>query len=53
MADSGRPGVIRRFFTWLFSPSARWSVFALLLVGLIIGFVATAGTQVALSLIHI
>jgi nitrate/TMAO reductase-like tetraheme cytochrome c subunit len=49
MADSGRPGVIRRFFTWLFSPSARWSVFALLLVGLIIGFVATAGTQVAMA----
>jgi nitrate/TMAO reductase-like tetraheme cytochrome c subunit len=38
---------VRRFFRWLFSPSARWSVFALLLVGGIAGAVAVIGTQVA------
>lgn len=31
----------------LVSPSARWSVLSLLLVGILIGFVATVGTQVA------
>ena len=48
MADANRPGVIRRFFRWLFSPSARWSIFALLLVGLLVGAFMTIGTQVAL-----
>lgn len=49
MAETNNPGVIRRFFRWLFSPSARWSVFALLLVGLIIGVVSVIGTQVAVA----
>jgi len=48
MADANRPGVIGRFFRWLFSPSARWSIFALLLVGLLVGAFMTIGTQVAL-----
>ena len=47
MAESQKPGVVRRFFHWLFTPSARWSVFALLLVGGIAGAVAVVGTQVA------
>jgi nitrate/TMAO reductase-like tetraheme cytochrome c subunit len=38
-------GFIRR----LTSPSARWSVLALLLIGVVIGFVATAGTQVMVA----
>jgi nitrate/TMAO reductase-like tetraheme cytochrome c subunit len=50
MADSSNPGVIRRFFRWLFSPSARWSVFALLFVGLAVGAVGVVGTQVAVHL---
>jgi nitrate/TMAO reductase-like tetraheme cytochrome c subunit len=49
MADSSNPGVIRRFFRWIFSPSARWSVFALLFVGLAVGAVGVIGTQVALA----
>jgi cytochrome c-type protein NapC len=49
MADAQQPGIIRRFFRWLFSPSARWSVFALLLVGGIVGAVAVIGTQVAVA----
>ena len=49
MADSRQPGIIRRFFRWLFSPSARWSVFALLLVGGIAGAVSVVGTQVAVA----
>lgn len=49
MSVSGKPGLIRRLFTWLFKPSARWSLAALVLVGLVIGFVGTVGTQVALA----
>ena len=49
MAEPKRPGVIRRFFQWLFSPSARWSVFALLLAGTIVGAVGVIGTQVAVA----
>ncbi len=50
MADSDRAGMIRRFFRWLFSPSARWSVFALLLVGGVAGAFAVVGTQVGVHL---
>jgi cytochrome c-type protein NapC len=49
MAPTQKPGILRRFFSWLFSPSARWSVFALLLVGLVGGAVAVVGTQVAVA----
>ena len=43
------PGAIRRLLRGLFSPSARWSVFALLLVGLVIGAASVIGTQVAFA----
>jgi cytochrome c-type protein NapC len=36
---------IKRFFRWLFKPSARLSVFVLLLAGTAVGAVAVAGTQ--------
>lgn len=49
MPESSKPGAFRRFFRWLFSPSARWSVFVLVLVGLVMGFVLTVGTQVAVA----
>jgi nitrate/TMAO reductase-like tetraheme cytochrome c subunit len=49
MAPSGKPGLIARLFRWLFSPSARWSVFALVLVGLVLGAVSVIGTQVAVA----
>ena len=39
-------GAIKRLFRWLFSPSARLPVVALLLVGLAIGAVSVIGTQV-------
>jgi cytochrome c-type protein NapC len=47
MAEPQAPGALRRFFRWLFTPSARWSIFALLLVGGVAGAVAVIGTQVA------
>ena len=50
MADAGKGGVVRRFFGWLFSPSARWSVFALVVVGLVVGVVGVIGTQVAVAM---
>lgn len=49
MAPTPKPGLIRRLFGWLFSPSAKWSVFALLLVGLVAGAVGVVGTQVAVA----
>jgi len=47
MAESG--GFISRTWKRLRSPSAKWSVLALLVVGIVIGFVATAGTQVMVA----
>ncbi len=49
MTESSKPGTLRQLLRWLFSPSARWSVFALLAVGLMTGAVAVIGTQVALA----
>ena len=49
MAPSSKPGIIARLFGWLFSPSARWSVFVLLLAGLVLGAVGVIGTQVAVA----
>ena len=49
MADAKPPGMIRRTLHWLFSPSARWSVFALVVAGLVIGAGSVIGTQVALA----
>jgi nitrate/TMAO reductase-like tetraheme cytochrome c subunit len=40
---------VRRFFAWLFAPSARWSIFALVFAGVVIGFVGVVGTQVAVA----
>jgi nitrate/TMAO reductase-like tetraheme cytochrome c subunit len=50
MAPSSKPGIVRRFFHWLFSPSARLSVFALMLMGLVVGAVGVVGTQVAVAM---
>ena len=43
---AGEGGVVKRTWRALTRPSTRWSVLALLVVGVIIGFVATVGTQV-------
>ena len=43
---AGEGGVVRRTWRRLTSPSARWSVLSLLLIGIVLGFLATAGTQV-------
>ena len=43
---ANEPGIFKRTWRKLASPSASWSVLALLVVGALIGFVATAGTQV-------
>lgn len=39
-------GAIKRFFRWLTKPSAKLSVFVLLLIGLVAGATAVIGTQV-------
>ena len=49
MAGAKSPGPIRRALRWLFSPSARWSVFALVFVGLVVGATSVIGTQVAVA----
>jgi nitrate/TMAO reductase-like tetraheme cytochrome c subunit len=46
MAKNNEPGLLRRLWRALMSPSARWSVFSLLVVGVIAGLVGTVGTQV-------
>ena len=43
---SGGPGFVARTWRRLRGPSARWSVFALVAVGVLIGAVAIVGTQV-------
>jgi nitrate/TMAO reductase-like tetraheme cytochrome c subunit len=45
-ATRSRPGLLRRAWHGLRRPSARWSVFALLAVGVVVGSVAIVGTQV-------
>ena len=51
MADTQTGGSwLSRTCRVLLSPSARWSVLALLVVGAVIGFVGTVGTQVAVEL---
>ncbi len=47
MPDGLPPGRLRRLRRALFSPSARWSVFALLAIGLVAGAGSVIGTQVA------
>ena len=42
----GRPGVIARTWQRLRSPSARWSVLALVATGFVVGAIAIIGTQV-------
>jgi len=49
MSSEPRGGFLRRTWRRLTTPSARWSVLALLVLGAIIGFVATAGTQVMVA----
>jgi nitrate/TMAO reductase-like tetraheme cytochrome c subunit len=48
--EPSRPGFFRRCLRALFSPSARWSMFALLAFGLLIGAGGVIGTQVAVHL---
>ena len=46
----GRPGVLTRTWRRLRSPSPRWSIAALVAVGLVIGAVAIIGTQ---GMVHV
>ena len=50
MASDSQGGIIRRTWTRLTRPSTHWSVLALLVIGAVVGFVATAGTQVMVEL---
>src|SRR5688572_9141339 len=47
--DRTEGGIFRRTWRRLRSPSARWSVLALLVIGIVLGFAATAGTQVMVA----
>jgi nitrate/TMAO reductase-like tetraheme cytochrome c subunit len=49
MSRNSQRGFIGRIWRGLRSPSARYSVLTLLVVGVIVGFVATAGTQVMVN----
>jgi cytochrome c-type protein NapC len=43
-------GIVARTWRRLRQPSTHWSVLALLVIGVVVGFVGTAGTQVAVEL---
>jgi len=49
VAEARPAGRFRRAWRWLFSPSARWSVFALVAVGLVIGALGVIGTGVMVA----
>lgn len=49
MSDTKRHGLIGRAWKRLTSPSARWSVLSLVVLGLVIGAVAVIGTQVVVA----
>ena len=49
MSNQPRRGAIGRTWQRLRSPSARWSVLALVVIGVLIGFAATVGTQVMVA----
>jgi len=49
MSRDSQRGFIKRIWSGLRSPSGRYSVLTLLVVGVVIGFVATAGTQVMVN----
>ncbi len=46
---TSRPGFLSRLWRTLSTPSARWSVLALVLLGLVVGAGATIGTQVMVA----
>jgi cytochrome c-type protein NapC len=45
-AENGNPGFLKRTWRRLRSPSAKWSVLGLLVVGFVLGSLAIIGTQV-------
>jgi len=47
--DTARGGIFARSWRRLRRPSARWSVLTLVVLGIVIGFLATAGTQVMVA----
>jgi nitrate/TMAO reductase-like tetraheme cytochrome c subunit len=47
--DPPSTGFLARAWRWLRTPSARWSVLALLLAGLLIGVAGVVGTQVMVA----
>jgi nitrate/TMAO reductase-like tetraheme cytochrome c subunit len=49
MGFEPKRGIIRRTWARLARPSTRWSVLALVLLGVLLGFVATVGTQVMVA----
>lgn len=49
MAEGKNPGLIKRFWRWLATPSARWSVLALVLLGAVGGSAAVISTQVMVA----
>ena len=49
MEAQTEPGLLRRWWRALTTPSARWSVLALLVIGVVIGSAAIVGTQVMVN----
>src|SRR5262245_39220851 len=49
MESGGTGGIVTQIWRRLLQPSTRWSVLALVGLGVAVGFVATAGTQVMVA----
>jgi len=49
MGEQTEPGLLRRWWRALTTPSARWSVLALVVIGVVIGSAAIVGTQVMVN----
>lgn len=47
--DKRQRGALRRLWRWLTTPSARWPVLVLLIVGIVVGSAAVIGTQVMVA----
>jgi nitrate/TMAO reductase-like tetraheme cytochrome c subunit len=43
------PGIVKRTWTWLRTPSAKWSVLTLLVVGFLVGAGSMIGTKIMVA----
>lgn len=50
MAEAKKRGIIRRSFRWLISPSSRWSVLVLMIIGAAVGTLISVSFQAVMTI---